>query len=304
MGFVQELIDARRRPVAITLDFSLRYDARSNQIYAFVEGTADKEYLEAELRRRKGDGTSARFFVCDGKSGVLTALEFVERSKPAANRTLFFVDSDFDSFIPISSCQSPRLFTTSFYSIENHMVSCEAVRIILCELAHIDPDDARVAIAAKQYAMLTRKFARFMRRYAAAAICARRDGISVNLNNVNLGKAFHFSDACELSERDCVAVELSKMSGLACGIIPVENIKIQMRALKIDEYKKWMRGKYELWIFIGFINRIWHALIGEPATGTRRIEKSFDLTESNIFRLLSGRVRYPHELLDYLDRAL
>jgi hypothetical protein len=301
MTFLDQLRLLRRAPVAVFLQFDLIYRDGCGDLYAFVEGIADKEYFQYELRRRVEQDAEIHFYVCDGKDGVLRALNDLERRRPSAERVMFLIDKDFDDYIPIHRQTSVRLFTTPYYSIENHLVGEEALRAVFADFAHIESSDPRFALIIATYRRALRRFAVCLRRFIAWAICARRAGLRPNLNNVNLNAVIKLNQ--ELLP--CAAANVGIKLGLACGVaahlVTTTEVRRQMRELTIDEYKRWLRGKAELWFFLKFVNLTWDSLVREPGVGTRPIQKTVQINEANVFQLLADRVTYPSELLAFLD---
>src|SRR5579872_5037245 len=137
MNFLNALRVARTSSTAVTQQFRLYYRVSSpGDVFVFFEGIPDKEFYYPEIQRR---ATTATIYVliCNGKSGVLHALEDVEAAYPAIKRALFFVDKDFDDILGITLPVTERLYCTDYYSIENHLVGEQAIRTVLCDLAHL-----------------------------------------------------------------------------------------------------------------------------------------------------------------------
>jgi hypothetical protein len=84
---------------------------------------------------------------------------------------------------------------------------------------------------------------------------------------------------------------------------PSGAIASQMRALRLADIKMWLRGKFELWFFVKFADRVSQALRENAIAGERPFPAN-PVTERNAFQELSGRVRYPRSLLLFLDNRL
>lgn len=301
MGFLDKLRRARVAPAATVHQFVLH--KADGSTVAFVEGQDDKEFLQQELRARLGK--DARFVICDGKHGVLEALAAIEARFPETQLALFFVDKDFDDFIPVERPCSNRLFTTEAYSIENYLASETSLRVILCELAHFPHDDARVHEIIERYHSLVKSLCVVLRRFTACAICAKRLGIPVNLNNVRLGDVITIDDDCKIKKGQNLAAGLKKMAGVPENAVPVAAIRAEMRRLHPRiSYKTWLRGKFDLWLFVRFVSAVFDALRGEPTLGTRTFRGDLQITVANLFRMLPGRLPCPKDLDSFLAREI
>lgn len=280
--------------------FTLLHNSDSNAAIAFVEGLEDKQYLQLELRRRNG-GCDAHFIICDGKSGVFDALAEVEKRYTDAKRVMFFVDKDFDDFVPVTYPSSWRLFTTTVYSVENYLVSDEALKSVLCHMAHMEHDDSRLPMILDQYNRVIRDLALRMRRFIACAICAKRAGVRVTLANVELNRVFAIDERFELRISDGFAEALRTMSGIPVGVVGTDDVRRQIRSLRVEEWKRWLRGKFERWAFVKYLEVLRRELGGTPVSGTRNFPKAVLVTDGSCFQALAGRVPYPPELTQFLD---
>jgi len=304
MAFLDQLRSARLAPVAVMQQFVLYYRADPEGIFAFIEGADDRHFLQYELQSRSQGGL-ANFITCNGKAGVLRALDNVSRLYPAVQRALFFVDRDFDDFIaPQLARTHPQLYITDWYSIENDVVNEGALRTVFCQLGNLAGNDARLDAIIRRFDAAHRRFAVILRRYLAAAIVFLRAGREVHLNNIDLGRALRLDPDCgPILNRHRVA-DIAAMAGLADVAIDVAATRMQMRALLLPRVKLWLRGKFELWFFVRFVDCVSARLRGQPVGGGRTFPRAELLTVGNAVQVLAGRVPYPDSLLQFLDRTV
>jgi len=296
--FLEALRAARCAPAAIMQRFRMYYNRDRTAFFAFVEGSEDREYLQpAILSRIHG---ALYFLKCGNKHKVLKAREDIRKDFPDVKRAMFFIDKDFDDQLGIAHPEDNALFVTSYYSIENHLVGNEALHIVLCNIVHLESEDDRVSHLAKKYQDLTHQFSTYLRNFTAITICARRQALSVNLNNVRLSQIFSISNDFELVAVEGYEAELTRMSGLETDVINEADVSQLLTVLNCIDYKIWLRGKFDLWLFVRFVTKIYEELRAE-----HNFERDFRLqtpiTESNIFQLLSGRVSYPASLNSFLE---
>jgi len=170
-----------------------------------------------ELRRRWHKQGKVRFFICDGKDGVIAAYNDKRISQKISNwkRVLFFVDKDWDDLLNITKIpQSKSVFVTEYYSIENYLVNPDTVEIVWTDIYKLPQDDTRLVQVIQNFQYGYSLFVKLIRPMMAWAIAQKkkekalasaqnRKEKGLNLNNVNLNKVFELdSDLKPLKKGD------------------------------------------------------------------------------------------------------
>jgi hypothetical protein len=107
-------------------EFVLDYNKNSNSVYCFYEGKEDRSYYSFRIKLHNPKN-NLYSYTCNGKGNLINLYKLINSHKVYANSlTLYFIDKDFED----NNLES-KIYTTSFYSIENFYVIDEAFKNIL-----------------------------------------------------------------------------------------------------------------------------------------------------------------------------
>jgi len=303
MSFLDQLRAARRSTVAVFHEFTLLYNAASDLIHAFVEGQPDQDHFSPELKRRSGP-SGVKAYVCNGKKGVYEVAAKATAKYELNNRVIFIVDRDYDDFVPVTYPSYDAMYTTDFYAIENELACEETLDFFLHESICIDKSDQSIGLIKEQYRKITKEFSDNMKDFSALVICEKRNKIKVNLNNVTISHAFQVDGNINLIVKADPTAILGRECDIPSGTVTKTQLDEQVAVLNDNQHKLWVRGKFEMWLFLNFLNQVWFNLskVGRP--DGRTIKQSFHFNDQNVYMFFSGRVPYQKSFLDFLDRRL
>jgi hypothetical protein len=313
--FTQVLAGETRGVAAIFHEFVIAYYGGDEQdVYAFMEGMEDqKYYLPAVQRLRPLENIHP--FLCNGKDAVIQVLDVVSaREEFAREKVMFFVDKDHEEYVggQDSTRQAvrgewlERLFITEFYSIESYLVVREAIRLMWAQFTPYGNADVRLGVLLAGFADDHERFARLMRPLMAAVIYLRRRGFRPNLSNVKLERCIDFRNRGQIRRKSSCFREFQVAIGVEAANLRALEIRGELKELEVNECKRWLRGKYELW----FLEKFLRAMFGElererkMKKERRRIVPPRALEQGDLVELLAGRLSYPDSVVGFLTAAL
>lgn len=302
--FVEYLSGQAQSDVAALHQFRLLYVDGDEALHLFFEGDEDGPYYLTEVRRR-AKGRAIRVYVCGGKANVLSVRTAVDADGYDTELCMFFVDRDFDTFLGCQASIDEKTYLTDDYSIENSLVTGLALEIVLCELMNMSQVDPEYKIAAANFVGALSSFAGVCRPIMAWCLAARSAGLKPNLKNVKLGQVFVVGETACVSLRPggfkkfCVAA-LRKTDNVNFG-----QILFWRRQLRVEDQKKWLRGKLELWFFESFLLVCAEGIVSRrKAAGLRPPRIPSALRERSLFDILGPRIEKPASLTEFLDGRL
>jgi hypothetical protein len=138
----------------------------------------------------------------------------------------------------------------------------------------------------------------------AWAVCARRDGESVNLNNARLNRVFAFSDDLEVRRLKDGFQNFRQDVGLPHYSVPLATLHHTRKQLASRNRKAVIRGKFELWFLINFYRQL-IAHMETAANGLGgTIEIPVRLEMTNAVAVLAPYTGLPESLQYFLHRHL
>jgi hypothetical protein len=298
MSFLDDLARSADSPTSIWHQFVVAHHPRRDEWFLFVEGKLDTPFYASALRRILGTEARVVDFRCRGKEGVWQARADVRRTHPRCTRTLFFIDKDFDDLLGCSAEPAPDVFQTDVYSIENYLVSSEALEVVWQQIWALSTTDASWARVNAHFEVALRRFYRLMLPISAWIVCARLAGMRPNLNNIRMTAIVVLRDGLPTLRRAAFR-ELQKST--SCSFCPsMKEWRRQIKALQRATPKGVTRGKFELWFFCQFLDSVLGKLKGR--TSERPVASIPPAAESMAVALL-GKLSLPPQLVAFIQSA-
>jgi hypothetical protein len=299
MTFLDDLSRAAQSSTSVWHQFVLAHDPERNDWYLFVEGKLDVPFYTAALRPSLAGDCQVVEFQCGGRNGVIAARREVRRSHPDCCRCLFFVDKDFSDILFEPTPQADDVFCTDVYSIENYLVSQEALDVVWCQLWSLATTDPRREVVAQRFGESLAQFYRVILPITAWIVSARRQGLRPNLNNINLADVIAFSDGLPRRRAAAIAT-LERVT--SCAHRPdIATLLGEARQLSKREPKTVVRGKFELWFFARFLEFAFQAL---RISANDSPDGSIQRQPESIARALTGKISLPMSLVSFATRAI
>lgn len=316
-----------------------KYSEKKNEVYIFVEDEDDYVFYSISIRQVYQKFKIIPFFQ-KGKKNVLKAYKEIDWSNFNKSKVLFFVDKDFDDLIKKTVAQHDNLFITKFYSIENYLVNTEVFEIIL-ERIFKGVDSGVISVFMEKISNAHKRFGNAISPIISLILIYRKADEHMDLNKINLSDYFYFDNfkfkrKRVLSESECNRIKQDQ------NTTPAERIKIthintlnsiiekcvekpelynffklieiRRELSAIKEKKKYIRGKYELWLLFEIIKEIgyeskkinnkiraFNDKVENERDKKQIIKKRIELNSNNIFDILPGKIDTPTDILEFLS---
>ncbi|WP_426318888.1 DUF4435 domain-containing protein [Pseudoduganella sp. R-43] len=286
----------------------LRYNKLRSKVpdaeIAIVEG-ADDTIFYSSIFTRKNLNSPEIFFQANGKDNVLRLRDVISRSKeiPKGQGNVFFIDSDYDGLKGYQPGED--IYVTPTYSIENLLVSKEALRRLMnaefgLGTAELIDDRTRIIALFDEF---LEQHANELKEVNRLLHCVRKEslaGISLTAGSIDENsEKFATVDANSLRI-------IKKASGQALfdllkvkEDVPAEHVgRYDEDFLKLNPSLNW-RGKFLFFLFRRFI-----AVLIEDRNSAQpkfftvgKGKISFDTKQDSLVRILSSTCNIP-ECLD------
>lgn len=297
-----EMREKREEAVVGFRKFLLLYPECKGRPVCFVEGE-DAKYYSIRIKQNC-DNTTPVFIVCNGKKGVIEAIEKIKDLQKYQDLKLFaFVDSDFDDAI-----NKPYIYETPCYSIENFYTSHVALSEILFHEFKLDPIDDMddFSLCMKLYVARQQEFHDAISLLNAWIACQTQNGaVSSQLNLKNNDKKvmknfidIRLDQVTKNYEYDTIIDTFSHAE-----IIPLEEVLKMEGELMLDTPQKVYRGKYEIEFLRIFIEKLKLEFVKDLNLVSNKKKVDLLLTPTNIISQLSQYADTPNCLIDYLSRV-
>lgn len=312
MTLLDHLREVRKSPAVAYFEFILKNPKSTNSVHAFFEGRSDGSFYTNFLQPWV---SALETYWCGGKQQVYkTHRKIMQRGKPQ-NHVLFFVDRDFSDLIGNSDPEYPEVYITDHYSIENYVVSQHMLRRVWNELFRFTPEHlAPEWNSSIEHAFETAlgQFYAGMRPITAGIIVLQRRGLKMDLDEKKLAALFSFSDGDDLT-LDCDVdqdrtVFLEKLCNIAIPAEAMSEAEVEdvQHTLCTLPAKRYIRGKFELWFFVQFIEKLLRVLRRQIASdGTKvTVKCSWQIGKDNAMDVLGPRAIIPLSLQTFLNARI
>lgn len=302
MSHLDELRNARESAAPVFHDFLKRAAKSPNTVHAFFEGNDDCSFYTSFLQRFVEHFES---YECKSKKAVLDAHTKVMPRISAPSAALFFVDKDLSDLIGEVTVDAVNIYTTDFYAIENYVVTDIVLRRVWTEMFRfsgvtLDFEEYRVI-----FAKTLSRFHELMLPISAWMIYARRHGWGAIIDNIKMPRIFSL-DQLDIRYSDLVEAQgLFQTLNIMCRVTSESTSKQEIESiinhLESLDPKRHVRGKFELWFFVTFINALIPILEAKATELGGSIQVRFPLSDKQAIVLLGPRV---HPIPSSLERFL
>jgi len=299
MNFLDRLRDARN-PADVYLQFIKNYREDEKTIHSFFEGNDDISFYSHFIEQIFPKNYLDFKYVCQGKKNIYEVYKKVIERVSNKSRTLFFVDKDLSDFINEDLPKYENLYVTDYYSIENFFVTKTMIRKICEDFYHIT-DTTQISEIKSRFQQELKTFYRYLLPIMSWVIYLKQQGYQVNFNNLQMDKLFQLNDDLQICKKQ--QKNYLKILEKHCDVDTPQKSWIQIKKtveyLKKYDAKSYIIGKYELWFFVTFINKI---NIIKDANDKALFKSKTQINEGNAVAILAPRVPFPSSLKLFLEQ--
>ncbi|MGN7503628.1 MAG: DUF4435 domain-containing protein [Alphaproteobacteria bacterium] len=289
-SFAEDLQKAKHSAASVYHQYKLNRETKSHY-FLFVEGNDDKLYYTATIHQKDPE-LLIHTYICNNKKNVISLLQHMEAKKENLKKCLFFVDRDYDCFFSQQTSSNDNLYITDLYSIENQIINENSLGIALRDYTNINHNDVKAAT--ELYKTSSLNFYRQLKPFIAFCLANREIGHKPVLNSINMNSIFTINRNYEVTKKaDSINTFLDSSK--------INDVKIKYSQFKkwyciiqkTKNNKLWVRGKFDLWFFLLFL---------EQYCKNNGLKTTFLLEHKKAFEMLSGKVSPPKSLLNFITR--
>lgn len=300
MSFLDILREEGTSSATTYLEFLLDDAKYSEHIFMFFEGHDDPAFYCPHFRRYLKNPETIHIFKCGRKQNVYDTFNKINLRPEKKNITLFFVDKDLSDILNEKYPEYTSIYVTDYYSIENYVVNKEMLLITINDIFRFDYQSQRI-----DYDVLSNIFHKSLLYFhdqmtiiTIWSIYAIKNGFSPHINNINLSKIFVFNEGLELKKIDnSLILEDYLKSTCKVDNIIIEPTNINDIALHLSKFdpKVYIKGKYELWFLVKFINKLIDILIK-----TKKLRVRTTINEEAAIEFFGPRLNTPTSLIEFI----
>jgi hypothetical protein len=303
MSFLDELRETRETASSAYHLFLLDYSKDPKAVYVFLEGRDDSSFYTAFLRKFASDFVALHIYRCGNKMGVYEAYDKVSRRSTHSGITLFFVDKDLSDILAEDYTRAPDIYVTDYYSVENYVVSENMLWRVWEDFYYVKEARVDFRIVAKKFREELTNFYDFIRPIMVWIVYCRRNGVSPTLNNINLSSICIVDEDCAVKSLE--GLDLINELEQRCRVNTPEGYataceKISSELLVLES-KMYVRGKFELWFFVKFLERLKQGVNDITLELGQRLKVRTTIGKSNAMEVLGPRTDIPESLEIFLE---
>lgn len=301
MSFVDELRFSRESAATAFQEFVKNLPNYSDDVHAFFEGHDDFSFYKGFISHHIQDNKQLKAYKCGNKEEVYKTYEKVIESGRGTATVIFFVDKDFSEFFGEVFPVSSKIYITDCYSIENYIVSAEMLFRVWEEIFSFTNVSFDFAKVEKQFRKELAQFYTWSLFLSAWIIYVRRNGEKPVLQNIKMSKVCKINDHMKFEgeENKKTQTYVEKV----CSISALSGFGKELKTLlgEISRYepKRYVRGKFELWFFVKFINQLYEVTRKQLSKG-ESLKMRTQISEENAIEILGPRTKIPESLKAFL----
>lgn len=311
MSLLDDLRQVRKSAAVAFFEFIRDNPKLADSVHAFFEGQSDLSFYRNFLERFVSAPTTLRTYECGGKHGVYTTHNKIVQRSDLQAIVVCFVDRDFADLLGANYPVADNMYVTDHYSIENYLVSADMLGRIWDEMIHVEPEEIDLKPIQVKFETELARFHGFMLPVTAWIIYVQRNGQKIDENHINLAAFFSLADDLTLQcshETDYMGM-VGVLDGHCKVVTPAEllpGIDVVKAELSALPPKRYVRGKFELWFFVQFVNKLTSLLrqtlsgAGQPLSVNVRLQ----FGQANALIVLGPRLPIPPSLETFLQRNI
>jgi hypothetical protein len=263
MSFVDEL--RKNRKTSSTAFLRFLQNQSPNSVHVFVEGDDDPSFYRNALNRYCKDNHNIHYHECGGKAQVYRTRETIQKREEVPDWAqsmilIYFVDKDLSDILAEDYPNEADIFVTDYYSIENYLVSETMLEIVLTDLFNFySGEKPDIAAIRQRFHTELQRFYEYVEEIMLWGIYHKRIGSAFSFSDIKL---HHFLEiGTDLSLKTIVDTHewIASLDDM-CQIVTDSQFQNQTPELKKiisnREPKHYIRGKFEIWFLVKFLQRL------------------------------------------------
>jgi hypothetical protein len=251
-GEIKGLLDKISSAETLFLKILQLYDFNKSNKHLIFEGFDDQSFYLSHFIASIDDEK----YISKGKRTSLGLYNLIDWKKYSKKRILFFIDRDYDRHFAIHIPTDVNIYESTFYSIENYVVTKELLERTIREIYHFNDSQEIPKILAK-FDEALEKFQNLIDGVTVWVLLMRSKGVRPNLDQIDLGELFEVSNGLQISSK--YTKRLGYLESATKSKTPHITLTEYREMLKLVQgachYKEMLRGKFELWFFVEFLTQ-------------------------------------------------
>lgn len=303
MDFLDYLRAAITSPVGAFHEFKLNYKPNVIEVHAFFESDEDVIFYCGFIRQIATSSFHA--YKCGSKSQVYDVYQLIRNHYPPIDYLLFFVDKDLSDILEETYPQDKSIYVSGYYSIENYLVDSVVIKDFWARHFLFNNVSHDFDIIGSRFDQTLYKFHASLTIITAWYIGMKLMGYAPNFKNIRLNELFSVDQTFQVL-RKINSEKLLNYLDRACGVkTPIKSWKIIRRMykqLRHHQPKTYIKGKFEIWFFVEFTNKLKTFLAGEVQKQGGSVRETNNLSTKNAVSLLRPSLyTAPNELQTFLN---
>lgn len=304
MEFLKYLKSAAKSNTSVRTKYLQQYNENDKAIHVFYEGNDDPSFYSNYFEQK--NKVKIFYYQAENKNGVYDIHSKINWTAYKRNRTFFFVDKDFSDILKEKYISDSNIFVTKYYSIENYLVCKPIFQRILRDILHID-DEKFINSCYKSFESNLKLYSIQIQPLISWIIYHRSIKSPLQLSNFKISDIFYFDNNLNIiRNRICKGQSVQKYLLLKTKVTQTDQswkgiLKYYREVQKIHPHKLYLRGKYEIWFLVAYVNKLVDIINSKKAKGGQKVKMQFNLNAENAVELLGPRLKKPTDLTKFLN---
>lgn len=305
MSFLQRLKRAGKKSNKDYTDFIRTYKKDDNTIHLFYEGYEDPSFYGSAIREVLNEERKVYFHRASNKKEVYKHYDLIDWRRYDRNRVLFVVDKDYSDLLGEKYKVAKNIYVTDAYSIENYIVNAVTLERVLIEHCRGNNSDLLLD-AVELFESSYLSFTMAIKPLTSYILYHKRNGKATQLNNINLNQLLRVDeDSLEIktNTRPNNQKRIQYLDNRMQVATPSNTWRAMIgesRVLELHNRKAWIRGKFDIWFFVKFLDGLINSLSRNIGVNLRNP----NLSTSNALIILSPISDKPPKLIQFFNERL
>ncbi|MEP2668642.1 MAG: DUF4435 domain-containing protein [Cyclobacteriaceae bacterium] len=303
MVLLEYLRKAAKSETSVYTTFLQQYSKNDKSLHLFHEGKDDPSFYGNFIENKLKKNRKVYYYQAKNKSSVYHYYSKVNWSSYSRKRIIFCVDKDFSDILKIAFPIDTNIFVTEYYSIENYLVNKNIFSRSLRELIGLE-NDKKNSFLSKGFKIGLKSFYEASLFLSAYILYHRKLNTPLNLQSIVFGDVFEMDDNFLVKRKKNILKALDGKTGVntTFNYSDIKDVVIELS--KINNPKRYTRGKYELMYLVNCINTSPKILNDQRVKGEKKYKCCVSLSHTNGVQILAPRLKEPKDLNLFLSKNL